>query len=126
MTKYMVYIEDSVVDKAEVESMVETVQDDYPNDKIVVKTISLCCEEDYTVPTHEKVKNAVESADIIVFDYGGLCGVGLTDFVDCYNRFFMALIKEHPNKDWRCISALNTFEQPDREELESLGVNFRW
>jgi len=126
MIKYMVYIEDSVVDKRVVESMVETVQDDYPKDKIEVKTISLCCEKDFTTPIHEKVKNAVESSDIIVFDYGGLCGVGLSGLVDYYNRFFMELVREHPNKDWRCISALDTFEQPDREELESLGVNFRW
>lgn len=120
------YIEDSIVDKKVLNSTVETINDDYPNEKLKIQTVSLCCEKNHNIPLVEKITTAIELADIVVFDYGGLQAIGLTGLVDHWNRFFIKMITEHCGKDWRCFSALQTFEQPDREELEELGVKFEW
>lgn len=124
--KYLLYIEDTLINDSMVNVIVETVQDDYPNTEIKLETISLCCEKDHSVPLIEKITRAAELADIITFDYGGLEALGCYGLVNSWNRYFIRLIDEHPNKDWRCFSALNTFEQPDRKKLEELGVNFKW
>jgi len=73
----------------------------------------------------EQIRNAVESAGVIYFDYGGLMYWGsFGGLVDYWNRFFVKLIEDHPNKKWFCRSALNTFDDEDKKNLKDLGVNF--
>lgn len=73
----------------------------------------------------EQIRNAVESADVIYFDYGGLYALfGASPFIEYWNRFFVKLIENYPNKKWFCRSALNTFDDEDKENLKELGVIF--
>lgn len=123
----LLYIEDGKINRAIVEAIKENVQDDYSGMEIKTATLSLV--NDIT-PTHniEKLTKAIRNANVIVFDYGGLGGfMGLSHaLVDWWNRFFIKQVESYSNRDWRCISALDTFEAEDRELLESLGVQFKY
>ena len=76
----------------------------------------------------ERITSLIETADVVYFDYGGLtsgvCFHGIGDFIDYWNRFFINQIEEHPNKKWFCVSAVNTFREEDRKQLEAVGVEF--
>lgn len=124
----LLYIEDGIVDKDMFSVLKETIQDNYPNRKINAKAVSLMgrtCGVGL-----EELSKAIKLADVVVFDYGGLCKAALMSggyaAIDYWNRLFISWIRETPSKDWRCISAIDTYEEDERQELEELGVNFQW
>jgi len=76
-----------------------------------------------------QLEGAIQSADTIFFDYGGLAMQqysGGDRFIDHYNRFFIRMIKEKSSKQWICISAVQTFDQEEKAALSKLGVGFSW
>lgn len=124
----LLYIEDSIVDKNVFDCIKDSIKDDYPKQKIVTEALSLM--GNTCGVGLEKLSKAIRLADIIVFDYGGLCQAAIMcaghTAIDYWNRLFISWIREMPNKDWRCISSLDTYESEERKELEELGVNFQW
>ncbi len=127
----LLYIEDSIVKKAMFDSIKCDVEDDYPKHALKSKAMSLM--GNTSGEQLEKLAKAVRWADVVVFDYGGLCMSARYGFkpggyaaIDYWNRLFINWIRETPSKDWRCISAVDTYDYRERKELEQLGVNFRW
>lgn len=127
--KKLLYIEDSLhIDKDLFVAVRESVCDDYMGKKITAKAISLMGKT--SGKNLEVLKKEIRLADIIVFDYGGLCQAALMGggaaAIDYWNRFFVKMIESFSSKDWRCISAINTFDEVDKKELEDLGVSFKY
>lgn len=108
----------------------EWIEEEFDDHKVIHKTTSILEEGGTALVYIEKLKSMIQEADVITFDYGGFQQManwgGGYSIVDYWNRFFLQQIEDHPNKDWRCVSALNTFEDDDKVRLEELGVKFRW
>lgn len=126
-TLYIEDTEDKQIQKLQKEWMETEFEDNY---RIIHKTTSIMSDGGTTAAYLEKLKRMIQEADVITFDYGGFqqmasWGAGYS-IVDYWNRFFVQQISDHPNKDWRCVSNLETFEDDDRKLLEELGVKFRW
>lgn len=126
---YTLYIEDMKDDLSQ-KYIKSDMIDEFDEYKVIHKTTCIMDDGGTTKLYIEKLKDMIQGADVITFDYGGFqqmafCGGGYS-IVDWWNRFFLKQIEDNSGKDWRCISGLNTFEDEDKERLEKLGVKFRW
>ncbi len=126
---HTLYIEDAL-DEHNRRYMKENMECEFDDYKVIHKATSITEDGGTTEVYIEKLKSMIRSADVITFDFGGfrmMAQYGARwSIVDYWNRFFIKLIENHPSKDWRCTSALRTFEEEDREMLEGLGVHFVW
>lgn len=125
-TLYIQDMKDDIIKRMIKEDLTE----EFHKYKVVHKTTCIMDDGGTSKLYIEKLKNLIQRSDVIVFDYGGLYqmavfGGGMC-IVDYWNRFFIKQIEEHPSKNWRCFSALNTFDYDEKENLEKLGVQFKW
>lgn len=118
-------IEDSKPTKFHVDAIVENISDEYGAGKLSIKTLILA--DLGQTKAVEQIPLEVQRRDIVCFDYGGFYSIfGSSGFIDWWNRFFIKLIEDYPNKDWRCYNALDVFDIDERKKLENLGVKFQW
>ena len=72
----------------------------------------------------QTIRPEVEWADVVILDYGGIPVIGMGGLIDSVNKYFEFLIKEHPSKEWWCVSLIDTFDWDVQEQLEQIGVKF--
>ncbi|GAF92760.1 unnamed protein product, partial [marine sediment metagenome] len=73
---------------------------------------------DETKHNQNVILDKVNNADIIIIDYGGMSFPGASGLIDHWNRFFIKMIEDNPNKQWFIASALNMYDYDEKEHLE--------
>ena len=120
-------IEDGKPDKTVFNVMIENISGEYGYEDEMLPVKVLVLSEIGQESAVEIITKEVLKADVICFDYGGFYSIfGSSKFIDWWNRFFISLIRNFPNKDWRCFNALNVYDEIEEKELKNLGVKFRW